>query len=63
MAIAASKNTAAFGNVSFATAKKLERRCGVYVAQRDSKYRPNAATDPENTHVSIPGRMPADAKA
>ena len=61
--MAASKNTAALGKVSFATAKKLERRCGVYVAQRERRYNPNAATDPEKTHVIIPGRSPADAMA
>lgn len=63
MAIAASKKTAARGKVSSATAKKDDLRCGVLVAHRESKYRPNAATEPEKRQVSMPGMMPADAMA
>lgn len=62
-AIAASKNTAARGNVSSATAKNDDRRCGVFVAHRESRYRPKTATPPENRQVIIPGMMPADASA
>lgn len=63
MAIAASKNTAARGNVRFATAKKDERRCGACRAQAERRYRPNAATVPEKRQVNMPGMMPADARA
>jgi hypothetical protein len=62
-AIAASKNTAARGNVSCETAKKDEARCGVARAQSESRYNPNAATEPESTHVTMPGMSPADARA
>jgi len=61
--MAASKNTAARGNVRFATAKKDERRCGVCRAQAERRYRPNAATVPENAQVNMPGMIPADARA
>jgi hypothetical protein len=63
VAIAASKNTAARGNVSSAIAKKDARRCGAFVAASDSRYRPKAATDPENMQVIIPGIIPAEAIA
>ena len=63
MAIAASKKTAALGNVSSATAKKDARRWWVCVAQSDRRYKPNAATAPENMQVMIPGMMPAEAMA
>lgn len=63
IAMAASKNTAARGNVNSATAKNEARLCGALAAQRESKYRPNAATPPENRHVIIPGMIPTDAKA
>jgi hypothetical protein len=61
MAIAALKNTAAFGNVSCAIAKNDARLYGAFVAQRDKRYNPNAATDPENIHVRTPGIIPVDA--
>jgi len=61
--MAASKNTAARGNVRFATAKKDERRCGVCRAQAERRYRPNAATVPENAQVNMPGMIPVDARA
>jgi hypothetical protein len=61
--MAASKKTAARGNVSSATAKKDERRWPVWVAQSDRRYRPNAPTTPENMQVMIPGIMPAEAIA
>lgn len=63
IAIAASKNTAAFGNVICETAKKDALRWGALAAQRVRRYRPNTATDPEKTQVIIPGIMPADAMA
>lgn len=63
MAMAASKKTAALGNVSWATAKKDERRWLVWVAQSDRRYKPNAATTPENMQVMIPGMRPAEATA
>lgn len=63
MAIAASKNTAAFGKVISATAKKEERLCGVFAAHRERRYNPKAAMPPERTQVIIPGRIPAEAKA
>jgi hypothetical protein len=63
MAMAASKNTAARGNVRLATAKKDARRCGVRRAQAERRYRPNAPTAPEKAQVNIPGRMPAEARA
>jgi hypothetical protein len=63
IAMAASKNTAARGNVRFATAKKDERRCGVCRAQAERRYRPNAATVPEKAQVNMPGMMPEDARA
>ena len=63
IAIAASKNTAARGNVRFATAKKDERRCGVCRAQAERRYRPKAPTVPEKMQVNMPGMIPADARA
>jgi hypothetical protein len=63
IAMAASKKTAARGNVRLATAKKDERRCGVLRAHRERRYRPNAPTAPEKTQVSMPGMIPADARA
>lgn len=63
VAIAASKNTAAFGNVSWAIVKKEARRCGAFVAHRDKRYKPNPPTDPENMQVIMPGIRPADAMA
>lgn len=63
MAMAASKNTAAFGKVSWATAKNDARLCGVFVAHRDKRYSPKTATEPENRQVMIPGSIPADAMA
>ena len=63
VAMAASKNTAALGYVSSATAKKDDRLWGALVAARDNKYSPNAAAPPENIQVSTPGMMPAEARA
>jgi hypothetical protein len=63
IAMAASKNTAAWGKVSFAMAKKDARLCGALVAASDSKYSPKAATEPEKTQVITPGMIPADAIA
>ena len=63
MAMAASKNTAALGYVSSATAKKDDRLWGVLVAARDNKYSPNAAAPPENIQVNTPGIIPAEARA
>jgi hypothetical protein len=63
MAMAASKKTAARGNVRFATAKNDERRCAVLRAHTERRYRPNAPRAPEKAQVSIPGMIPADAKA
>jgi len=63
IAIAASKNTAAFGNVSCAIAKNDARRCGAFTAQSDKRYKPKAATEPENIQVSTPGIIPDDAIA
>jgi hypothetical protein len=61
--MAASKKTAAFGNVSWETALNDARRCGVYVAQRDKRYNPNPAVHPEKRQVKIPGISPLDAMA
>ena len=61
--MAASKKTAALGNVSLATAKNEDRRCSVCVAQRDRRYNPNTATPPEKKQVMIPGIIPAEAIA
>jgi hypothetical protein len=63
IAIAASKKMAARGNVRCATAKNDDLRCGVCRAQSERRYSPNAATEPENRQVSIPGMIPADARA
>lgn len=63
MAIAASKNMAALGYVSSATAKNDDRLWGIFVAARDNKYSPNAEAPPENMQVNTPGMIPADAKA
>ena len=63
IAMAASKKTAALGNVISATVKKDARLCGAFAAQRDSKYKPKAPTVPENTHVIMPGMRPAEAMA
>jgi hypothetical protein len=63
MAMAASKNTAALGNVSCAIAKNDDCRCGAFTAHSERRYKPKAATDPENIQVIIPGMMPADAMA
>lgn len=63
IAMAASKNTAASGYVSSATAKNDDRLCGVLVAARDSKYKPNAEAPPDDIQVSTPGRIPAEENA
>jgi hypothetical protein len=63
IAIATSNQTAALGNVICEMAKKDARLGGALVAQRDRKYRPKAAINPENTHVRIPGMIPPDAMA
>jgi len=63
MAIAASKKTAAPGKVSCDTAWKDACRPSVFRAQSDKRYSPKAATEPENMHVNIPGKMPVDAIA
>ena len=63
IAIAASKKTAARGNVISATAKKDARLCGAFAAHNERRYRPNAAKPPENKQGSMPGIRPADAKA
>ena len=63
IAMAASKKTAARGKVRLATAKKEERRCGVWRAQADRRYKPNAPTAPENAQVNMPGMIPAEARA
>jgi hypothetical protein len=63
MAIAASKNTAALGYVSSATAKNDDRLWGVLLAERDNRYSPNAEAPPENIQVSMPGMIPAEASA
>lgn len=62
-AMAASKNTAALGNVICDTAKNDACRCGAFVAHTDSKCRPNAATAPLNMHVNMPGIKPDEAIA
>ena len=62
-AIAASKNTAARGNVICETAKKEDRRCGARAAHKESRYSPNDATPPLNMQVRAPGIIPADAIA
>lgn len=61
--MAASKKTAALGNVSSAMAKNDALRWGAFTAHSESKYRPNAATPPENRHVIMPGIMPEAANA
>lgn len=63
IAIAASKKTAADGNVSLATVKKEERRGGACVAHRLRRYSPNAATAPEKQQDIIPGIKPIEAIA
>ena len=63
IAIAASKNTAALGYASCETVKNDARRCGAFVAQRERRYRPNEAMQPENTQVIIPGIIPPEAIA
>jgi hypothetical protein len=63
MAMAASKKTAARGNVIWETAKNELCRYGVARAQRVSRYRPKPQTTPENAHVIIPGMIPVDAIA
>ena len=63
IAIAASKNMAALGYVSSATAKNDDRLWGVLLAARDNKYNPNAEVPPENIQVSTPGMTPAEARA
>lgn len=63
MAMAASKNMAALGNVSCAITKKEARRWGALVAHRDKRYRPKTATEPENKQVRSPGIIPAEAIA
>jgi hypothetical protein len=63
IAIAASKNMAAWGNVSCVTAKKELRLCGAYLADSESRYRPKPPVQPENMHVMIPGMTPAEAMA
>jgi len=62
IAIAASKKTAARGKVRTATAKKDARRCEVWRAQAERRYRPKAATAPEKAQVNIPGMIPAEAR-
>jgi hypothetical protein len=62
IAIAASKKTAARGKVRLATAKKDARRCGVWRAQAERRYRPKAATAPEKAQVNMPGMIPAEAR-
>lgn len=54
---------AALGNVICEMAKNDARRGGALAAQRDRKYRPNAAIHPENTQVRMPGIIPPDAMA
>jgi hypothetical protein len=61
--MAASKKTAARGKVRLATAKKDERRCGVWRAQAERRYRPKDPTRPENAQVNMPGMMPAEPRA
>ena len=61
--MAASKKTAALGKVSCETAWNDACRPFVFAAQSDSRYSPNAATDPENTQVIMPGMIPLDAIA
>lgn len=61
IAIAASKKTAAAGNVIFDTAKNEERRWGVRVAQRLNIQRPSAPMHPEVIQVSAPGSIPPEA--
>jgi hypothetical protein len=63
IAIAASKNMAACGNVSCETTKKELRLCGAYLADSESRYRPKPPIQPENMHVMIPGIIPAEAMA
>jgi hypothetical protein len=63
IAIAASKNMAACGNVSCATAKKELLLCGARLADNESRYRPKAPIQPENIQVRIPGMIPEDAIA
>lgn len=63
MAIAASKKTAARGNVSCETAWNDECRCFVFVAHRERRYNPNAAIEPDITQVITPGIRPDEANA
>ena len=63
LAIAASKNTAALGNVISAMAKNEARRCGACVEHNERRYRAKAATVPENTQVMTPGINPPEAIA
>lgn len=62
MAIARSKNMAAFGKVNWETAKKDALRCPLTrVAQIDRRYKPNPPIQPDRKHVSSPGNKPDDA--
>lgn len=63
IAMAMSKNMAAFGNVSSATVKNDARRRGAFVAHNERRYNPNAATPPENMQVTTPGKTPVVAIA
>lgn len=63
IAIARSNNTAALGNVISEMAKNEACRLGAWGAQRDRRYKPKAATQPEKIHVIIPGITPDDAIA
>lgn len=63
MAIAASNHTEAVGNVNCETAKNDDCLYGAFAAHRESRYRPKAAVDAENTHVSTPGIIPPEAMA
>lgn len=63
MATAASKKTAALGNVSLAIVKNDARLWGALAAHKERRYSPKAATPPENKQVTMPGRTPAEAMA
>jgi len=63
VAIAASKKTAARGNVSCETAWNDACRCFVFVAHSERRYNPNAAMEPDRTQVITPGIMPEEAIA
>lgn len=63
VAIAASKNIAARGNVICATAKKDDRLCCACAAHNAKRYSPKEATTPQNMQVITPGIIPEEAKA